>query len=183
MVHTNLTNSSHPYSNNPPVFRESSEMVFWNRLYSADLGNWGCKCKEQNLPTCSSAGRSARLWTIFNDLTILFNFFLLVFHQLDSTVEVRQCLEETRNLLKTMLRLSTVKEDWLVALQIIGDFNYAWIIIGSYTDLMQSGIKEDPLLVGKLRTIFIKVINQIVKWYQKEINKIISSCPLQWKHR
>jgi WASH complex subunit strumpellin len=57
-----------------------------------------------------------------------------------------------------MLRLSTVKEDWLVALEIIGDFNYAWIIIGSYTELMQSGIKEDPLLVGKLRTIFIKVI-------------------------
>lgn len=57
-----------------------------------------------------------------------------------------------------MLRLSTVKEDWLVALEIIGDFNYAWIIIGSYTDLMQSGIKEDPLLVGKLRTIFIKVL-------------------------
>ncbi|XP_059474367.1 WASH complex subunit 5 isoform X2 [Neocloeon triangulifer] len=80
-----------------------------------------------------------------------------VFHQLDSTVEVRQCLEDTRNLLKTMLRLSTVKEDWLVALQIIGDFNYAWVNIGSYTNMMQNGIKEDPLLVGKLRAIFIKL--------------------------
>ncbi|XP_065337237.1 WASH complex subunit 5 [Cloeon dipterum] len=80
-----------------------------------------------------------------------------VFHQLDSTVEVRQCLEDTRNLLKRMLRLSTVKEEWLIALQIIGDFNYAWVIIGSYTAMMQNGIKEDPLLVGRLRSIFIKL--------------------------
>jgi len=83
-------------------------------------------------------------------------------------VEVRQCLEDTRNLLKIMLRLSTVKEDWLIALQIIGDFNYAWIIIGSFTSMMQNGIKEDPLLVGKLRTIFIKV-NFIS---QQNINKL-----------
>jgi WASH complex subunit strumpellin len=72
-------------------------------------------------------------------------------------LQVRQFLEDTRKFLTQMLRAGNVREDWLVALQMIGDLSYAWNTIDSLTPLMQRGIKEDPSLVSKLRATFLKV--------------------------
>lgn len=84
-------------------------------------------------------------------------FFAIEFHQLDSQLQVRQFLEDTRKFLTQMLRASNVREDWLVTLQMIGDLSYAWNTIDSLTPLMQRGIKDDPSLVSKLRATFLKV--------------------------
>ncbi|KAF4520181.1 hypothetical protein B566_EDAN003893 [Ephemera danica] len=79
------------------------------------------------------------------------------FHQLESQLQVRQFLEDTRNFLKQMLQANNVREDWLVTLQMIADLSYAWHTIDSLTPLMQQGIKKDPTLVSKLRATFLKL--------------------------
>jgi len=79
------------------------------------------------------------------------------FHQLESNLQVRQFLADTRNYLHQMIRTINIKEDVLITLQIVGDLSYAWEIVDSYTSIMQEGIKEDPSLVIKLRATFLKL--------------------------
>uniref|UniRef100_A0A1E1XMR4 WASH complex subunit strumpellin n=1 Tax=Amblyomma sculptum TaxID=1581419 RepID=A0A1E1XMR4_AMBSC len=79
------------------------------------------------------------------------------FHQLESNLQVKQFLTETRQYLHSMLRIINVKEEVLVTLEVIADLSYAWEIIDSYTPFMQTGIKSDPSMVIKLRATFLKL--------------------------
>ncbi|XP_065308366.1 WASH complex subunit 5 [Dermacentor albipictus] len=79
------------------------------------------------------------------------------FHGLDSILQVKQFLTETRQYLHSMLRIINVKEEVLVTLEVIADLSYAWEIIDSYTPFMQKGIKSDPSMVIKLRATFLKL--------------------------
>lgn len=79
------------------------------------------------------------------------------FHQLESNLQVKQFLSETRQYLHSMLRIINVKEEVLVTLEIIADLSYAWEIIDSYTPFMQKGIQSDPSMVIKLRATFLKL--------------------------
>ncbi|XP_077497040.1 WASH complex subunit strump isoform X1 [Amblyomma americanum] len=79
------------------------------------------------------------------------------FHQLESNLQVKQFLTETRQYLHSMLRIINVKEEVLVTLEVIADLSYAWEIIDSYTPFMQKGIKSDPSMVIKLRATFLKL--------------------------
>lgn len=83
------------------------------------------------------------------------------FHNLDSNMQVKQCLIETRQYLHQMIHTINVKEDVLINLQIIGDLSYAWYIIDNYTDIMQDGIKKQPRLVIKLRATFLKLASAL----------------------
>ncbi|XP_037498148.1 WASH complex subunit 5 [Rhipicephalus sanguineus] len=79
------------------------------------------------------------------------------FHGLESNLQVKQFLTETRQYLHSMLRVINVKEEVLVTLEVIADLSYAWEIIDSYTPFMQKGIKSDPSMVIKLRATFLKL--------------------------
>ncbi|XP_067001738.2 WASH complex subunit 5 [Anabrus simplex] len=79
------------------------------------------------------------------------------YHQLDSNLQVRQFLADTRHFLHQMNSTINIKEEVLIMLQIVGDLSYAWEIIDSYTGFMQEGIKKDPALVIKLRATFLKL--------------------------
>ncbi|XP_075729610.1 WASH complex subunit strump [Rhipicephalus microplus] len=79
------------------------------------------------------------------------------FHELESNLQVKQFLTETRQYLHSMLRIINVKEEVLVTLEVIADLSYAWEIIDSYTPFMQKGIKSDPSMVIKLRATFLKL--------------------------
>lgn len=79
------------------------------------------------------------------------------FHQLDSQLQVQQFLAETRRKLHHMIRQSSVREEVLITLQIISDLSYAWLIIESYTGHMQTALRKDPTLVGRLRATFLKL--------------------------
>uniref|UniRef100_A0A8C4QPA4 WASH complex subunit 5 n=1 Tax=Eptatretus burgeri TaxID=7764 RepID=A0A8C4QPA4_EPTBU len=83
------------------------------------------------------------------------------FHQLESNLQVKQYLADTRKFLHQMIRTSNIREDVLITLQIVGDLTYAWKIIDSYTTIMQQGIKCDPSLVTKLRATFLKLASAL----------------------
>lgn len=94
--------------------------------------------------------------TQFN-VFIFSDFFNPEFHQLDSQLQVKQFLTETRRQLHQMIRTANIREDFLITLQIVSDLSYAWLIIDSYTSHMQTAIRKDPSLVGRLRATFLKL--------------------------
>ncbi|XP_065890140.1 WASH complex subunit 5-like [Dysidea avara] len=83
------------------------------------------------------------------------------FHQLESILQVKQFLADTRTYLHQMLRTINIKEEVLITLQFVADLSYAWILIDSYTVFMQEGIKKNPSLVIKLRATFLKMASAL----------------------
>ncbi|GIY78616.1 WASH complex subunit 5, partial [Caerostris extrusa] len=80
------------------------------------------------------------------------------FHQLESNLQIKQFLMDTRKFLHQMLRTINIKEEVLITLEMVADLSYAWEIIDSYTTFMQQGIKKDPTLAIKLRATFFLFI-------------------------
>ena len=83
------------------------------------------------------------------------------FHQLESNLQIKQFLADTRKNLHQMIRVINIKEEVLMTIQIVADLSYAWVIIDSYTQFMQQGIKKDPSLVIKLRATFLKLASAL----------------------
>ena len=79
------------------------------------------------------------------------------FHQLETNLQVKQFLEDTKRFLIQMLRTINIKEEVLTTLEIVADLSYAWVLIDSYTGYMQGNIKQRPALVIKLRATFLKM--------------------------
>ena len=79
------------------------------------------------------------------------------FDQFEANWALKQHVEETKNLLRQMIRTASMRDDDLVTLQLVGDFSYAWDIVDTFTADMQDGVKKDPSTLGKLRATFLKV--------------------------
>lgn len=54
------------------------------------------------------------------------------FHQLESNLQVRQFLADTRRFLHQMIRTINIKEEVLITIQIVGDLSYAWTLMDRY---------------------------------------------------
>lgn len=83
------------------------------------------------------------------------------FHQLETHLQVKQFLVDTRRYLHQMIRTINIKEEVMITLQIIGDLSYAWELIDTYTGIMQEGIKKEPSLAIKLRATFLKLASAL----------------------
>ncbi|XP_035210109.1 WASH complex subunit 5-like [Stegodyphus dumicola] len=83
------------------------------------------------------------------------------FHQLESNLQIKQFLADTRKFLHQMLRTINIKEEVLITLEMVADLSYAWEIIDSYTVYMQQGIKRNPTLAIKLRATFLKLASAL----------------------
>ncbi|XP_071441255.1 WASH complex subunit 5 isoform X2 [Hetaerina americana] len=79
------------------------------------------------------------------------------FHHLESNLQVRQFLADTRDFLHCMMRTANIREGALVTVQVVGDLSYAWGLMDAYTPCMQMGIRKNPALVAKLRATFLKL--------------------------
>lgn len=83
------------------------------------------------------------------------------FHNLDSNMQVKQHLLETRQYLHQMIQTVNIKEETLINIQLIGDLSYAWKIIDNYTKIMQESVKKQPNIVSKLRATFLKLASAL----------------------
>ncbi|KAK0182776.1 hypothetical protein PV327_000877 [Microctonus hyperodae] len=83
------------------------------------------------------------------------------FHQLENNMHVTQYLNDTREILHTMLRTGSISEDTMIALNIITDCCYAWNIMETFIDIMQTSIKKNPPTVIKLKALFLKMASAL----------------------
>ena len=58
------------------------------------------------------------------------------FHQLESNLQVRQFLLDTRTFLHQMIRTINIKEEVLITMQIVADLSYAWELIDTYVSMV-----------------------------------------------
>ncbi len=79
------------------------------------------------------------------------------FEQIETNLQVKQFLAETRKYLQRMVRIGHMTEKVMVTFDIITDIAYAWELIDDYVASMQALIKRDPANVLKLRAIFVKL--------------------------
>jgi WASH complex subunit strumpellin len=47
------------------------------------------------------------------------------YHQIDSSLQIKQFLSEARDILKQMIRVVNIKDDLLATLSVVTDFSYA----------------------------------------------------------
>ena len=66
------------------------------------------------------------------------------FHQLESNLQVRAFLTDTKGYLMQIMRTVNVKEEILITIQLVADLSYAWELMSKYVPLMQSLIKAYP---------------------------------------
>eukprot|EP00004_Rigifila_ramosa_P027670 TRINITY_DN9095_c0_g1_i1.p1 TRINITY_DN9095_c0_g1~~TRINITY_DN9095_c0_g1_i1.p1 ORF type:complete len:1142 (+),score=349.87 TRINITY_DN9095_c0_g1_i1:288-3428(+) len=79
------------------------------------------------------------------------------FHQIDTSLQIKAFLHDTRQLLAQMLRTINIRDEVVVIIEIVADISYAWSIVKNYVDLMQARIKQDPSTTIKLRATFLKL--------------------------
>ena len=82
-------------------------------------------------------------------------------HNKKSVIEVKDLLDLKMNMM-SLLRTTGIKKDVLITLQIVSNFNYAWTLITGFTEVMQSHIKVCTSNIDQLRSLFLKVMNNII---------------------
>src|SRR5690606_37057904 len=79
------------------------------------------------------------------------------FEQLDTDVQVKAFLHETRNILLQMIRTVNVKQEVLSIIENSSDLSYAWQLLHDYVDVFHRMIRQDPSSVVLLRAAFLKL--------------------------
>ncbi|KAL0220768.1 hypothetical protein RCL1_000622 [Eukaryota sp. TZLM3-RCL] len=78
------------------------------------------------------------------------------FHQIDSSLHVKQFVGDTRDSLAQMLRVVNLSEKTLLFFTLASDFAYAWRFLPHFTAKMQQRVRKDPRVVLQLRALFLK---------------------------
>jgi len=98
--------------------------------------------------------------------------------QIDTQPNVKHYLNKTRDLLKKMIRYVNIRDSVVVILNTVSDISYAWELIQEYVGEMQENIKEDPGVIVKMRSIFIKLssmlYNPLIRIRQAETKDDVS---------
>uniref|UniRef100_A0A7S1XR60 WASH complex subunit strumpellin n=1 Tax=Phaeomonas parva TaxID=124430 RepID=A0A7S1XR60_9STRA len=79
------------------------------------------------------------------------------FEQLEESLQVKSFLEDTRNLLRQMLRTVNITGDVMSQMENITDLAYGWELLNDYMAVLQARIEEDPQTVVLLRATFLKL--------------------------
>ena len=81
------------------------------------------------------------------------------FHQIESVLQMKQFLSETRELLHHMIRVVNMRDTVLITLTVVSDMAYAWLAIADYSPLMRARVQRNPFSVLKLRATFLKLVS------------------------
>lgn len=79
------------------------------------------------------------------------------FHQIESSLQIKQYLGETRTQLQQMLRTLNVQEGILATISVLSDAAYAWGLIVGFTPQIHTRIHAEPFTVLKLSCLFLKL--------------------------
>lgn len=86
------------------------------------------------------------------------------FHQIDSNLQVVQFIQETRQLLRQMIRYINIERKVLITMSTVGDLSYAWELMstfGCFVPEIQNKIKRNPHLAIQMRSAFVKLATML----------------------
>jgi WASH complex subunit strumpellin len=140
-----MTELSEYFSGEKPLTRveRSDDLQRW-------FGNIAEKIRALDIDDSTVAGR--RMQQIISALEEVEQY-----HQIDSSLQIKQFLAETREELTVMMRVVNVKKTVVSTLSVVADFSYAWDIINDFMIPMQDRIRLTPHTVKALRATFLKL--------------------------
>ena len=121
---------------------------------SADLQDWFSKLSQKiaalDIEDSTASGR--RMQQLISALEEVEQY-----HQIDSSMQIKEFLRETRASLTKMMRIVNVKQTVVETIDEVSDFSYAWDIINDFMHPMQDRIRLTPHTVLTLRATFLKL--------------------------
>jgi len=79
------------------------------------------------------------------------------YNEIDTSLQIKQFLSDSRQLLLQMVRVVNLQESLLTNIDIISDMSYAWELMDDYRHVLQLRIQEHPHSVYLLRALFLKL--------------------------
>lgn len=70
----------------------------------------------------------------------------LILFQLESNLQVRAFLTDTKGYLMQIMRTVNVKEEILITIQLVADLSYGWELMDKSVPLMQSLVKKSAFV-------------------------------------
>lgn len=80
------------------------------------------------------------------------------FEEIDTSLQIKQFLAETRDLLTQMVRIVNVTTSVAGTLDTVSDFSYAWELMNDYVPQFHDRVRRDPRAVILLRAVFLKFV-------------------------
>ena len=81
------------------------------------------------------------------------------FEEIDTSLQIKQFLSETRDLLTQMVRIVNVTSTVAGTLDTVSDFSYAWELMNDYVPQFHGRVRRDPRAVILLRAVFLKLVS------------------------
>jgi WASH complex subunit strumpellin len=81
------------------------------------------------------------------------------FEEIDTSLQIKQFLSETRDLLTQMVRIVNVTTTIAGTLDTVSDFSYAWELMNDYVPQFHDRVRRDPRAVILLRAVFLKLVS------------------------
>jgi WASH complex subunit strumpellin len=139
----------------------SGEHVLSDNVKIAQLETWFTDISEriQSLEYGDSTTASRKIQKLMKALENVQEF-----HQIDSNLQVVQFLQETRQLLRQMIRYINIERKVLITMVTVGDLSYAWELMatwGCFVPEIQLKIKRNPTLAIQMRSAFVKLASML----------------------
>ena len=81
------------------------------------------------------------------------------YESIDTSLQIKQFLTETCDLLTQMIRVVNVTDTVVARLSTVSDLSYAWEIVNDYIDSFHERVRRDPRSVVLLRATFLKLVS------------------------
>ena len=79
------------------------------------------------------------------------------FDQVDTSLQVKAYLQESRDFLTEMIRTVRIRHDEMGVIETVSDLSYAWEIINDFMQILHTRVQSDPSSVILLRAVFLKL--------------------------
>nr|CCA20608.1 PREDICTED: hypothetical protein [Albugo laibachii Nc14] len=100
------------------------------------------------------------------------------FDQIDTNLQVKVYLEESRQFLTEMVRTARIRDEVMGIIENVSDLSYAWEIINDFMKILHQRVKSDPSSVILLRAVFLKLASildvPLTRIYQCDSGDVIS---------
>jgi WASH complex subunit strumpellin len=96
------------------------------------------------------------------------------FEQIDTDVQIKQFLFDTRELLKQMIRIVNIRRQDLTKIEVITDLSYGFEVLNDYTSVIHTRVRAEPTYSVLLRAGFVK-LSSILDVPLTRINEINSA--------
>ena len=136
----------------------SGSMVLARQVKDDNLHRWFTKMagKIMGLDENSPTGAGRKIQQLISALEEVEQF-----HQMDTSAQTKEYLNESRQQLYKMLQVLNISSEMLTTVSAVSDASYMWHLFDAFNPVIHQLLYKQPQLVLKLRSMFMKIKTMI----------------------